>query len=144
MKTSTDQSYGVIPLYNADGTWRVFVIHQYGSTGDVFWGFPKGHAETGEKPLEAARRELEEETGLQVARWLVSEPLEQHYTFVHEDRMIAKTVQYFMGVVDTTEYVPQVDEVRAGEWLTFPEARERLTHDSARALLDQTVAHLPQ
>lgn len=33
--------------------------------GDKFWSLPKGHLNTGEEPLEAAKREIYEETGLQ-------------------------------------------------------------------------------
>lgn len=32
--------------------------------GPSFWGFPKGHLDPGEEPITAARREIEEETGL--------------------------------------------------------------------------------
>ena len=32
--------------------------------GPVFWGFPKGHVDPGEELLEAAKREITEETGL--------------------------------------------------------------------------------
>jgi 8-oxo-dGTP diphosphatase len=33
-------------------------------TGNGFWGLPGGHLEFGESPIEGAKRELEEETGL--------------------------------------------------------------------------------
>ena len=31
--------------------------------GDGYWGFPKGHLEEGETPIQAAIREVQEETG---------------------------------------------------------------------------------
>ena len=35
-------------------------------SGDGYWGFPKGHLEEGENPLQAALREVQEETGFVV------------------------------------------------------------------------------
>ncbi len=39
---------------------RIALVHQHGDS----WSFPKGHIEDGETDLEAARREIYEETGL--------------------------------------------------------------------------------
>lgn len=39
---------------------RVLVVNQRGRT----WSLPKGHIDPGEKPLEAARREIDEESGV--------------------------------------------------------------------------------
>jgi NADH pyrophosphatase NudC (nudix superfamily) len=40
------------------------------------WGFPKGHGNNGEKPLDAALRELKEEAGIDVGQvtYLASQP----------------------------------------------------------------------
>ena len=50
-------SAGIIPFRSEDGA--VLLLRAYRN-----WDFPKGVVEPGEKPLEAAVRELEEETGL--------------------------------------------------------------------------------
>ena len=42
-----------------DGGWRCLVLRVYRN-----WDFPKGLVEPGEEPLEAALREVTEETGL--------------------------------------------------------------------------------
>jgi ADP-ribose pyrophosphatase len=55
----------------ADG--RLLVVHQYRhAVGDWLLEIPAGRLEANEDPLEAARRELEEETGHRARRW---EPL---------------------------------------------------------------------
>jgi bis(5'-nucleosidyl)-tetraphosphatase len=43
-----------------------YLLLDYGS----HWDFPKGHIEEGEDPYTTARRELEEETGIQDARFV--------------------------------------------------------------------------
>ena len=68
METKNDISYGVVPLYQDGGEWKVLVIHQISHRGDRFWIFPKGHGEVGELPAEAALRELHEETKLKVPK----------------------------------------------------------------------------
>lgn len=49
---------------------EVFLINQYRYvTGGMLLEIPAGKMEAGEKPLECARRELEEETGYRAANW---------------------------------------------------------------------------
>ena len=52
-------SAGVIVVRREDGAWRYLVLRAY-----HYWDFPKGLVEEGEDPLQAALREVEEETGL--------------------------------------------------------------------------------
>lgn len=48
----------------------VYLVGQYRYTlGNYSWEIPEGGCPEGEEPLEAAKRELEEETGLRAERW---------------------------------------------------------------------------
>lgn len=60
MTTIQRRSFGIIPIAFADGRAPEFLILRAYDK----WDFPKGGAEPGETPLEAARRELAEETGI--------------------------------------------------------------------------------
>ncbi|HEX7235631.1 MAG TPA: NUDIX domain-containing protein [Gammaproteobacteria bacterium] len=50
---------GAVVLRRVDGHWRCLMLRAYRN-----WDFPKGLVEPGEEPLEAALREVREETGL--------------------------------------------------------------------------------
>ena len=54
------RSAGVVVLRHLDGTPRCLLLRCFG-----YWDFPKGELEPGEEPLEAACREVAEETGLE-------------------------------------------------------------------------------
>jgi len=141
MEIKQDYSCGVVPVIQADGEWKVFLIYQYGSSGDVFWTFPKGHLEAGESPLEAATRELLEETGI-VATLREDIPFEQSYTFLYEGCQIDKKVTYYLGIASSTSFSIQENEVQEAGWFTFEEAAQKLTHDSAKEILQNVSLKL--
>lgn len=60
-----------VAVVAVDGHNRVLMIRQYRHpAGKFLWELPAGLCDqAGEQPLEAARRELAEETGLRAARW---------------------------------------------------------------------------
>lgn len=68
--------YGVVHFKNiaigilaVDGEF-IYLVGQYRYPLDIYsWEIPEGGCGEGEDPLAAARRELEEETGLRAARW---------------------------------------------------------------------------
>ena len=52
-------SAGVVPLRRTSRGWRMLVLRAYKN-----WDFPKGVVEAGEEPIDAAKREAIEETGI--------------------------------------------------------------------------------
>lgn len=142
MQNKNDISYGVIPFYNDGEEWQVFLIYQYGSTGDIFWTFPKGHPEPDEEPEAAAMRELTEETGLVLAALVDDITVSQSYSFQHDDLLINKHVTYYVGVVEQPDCTLQADEVKDAGWFSVAEATERLTYDSAKRLLREATTRL--
>ncbi len=58
---------GVVPLDEALNTW---LVGQYRYTlGQYSWEIPEGGCPLGDDPLDAARRELAEETGIRAEQW---------------------------------------------------------------------------
>ena len=62
-----NQAIGIIPLDSEQNTWLVgqyrYVLDEYS------WEIPMGGSPLGEDPLETAKRELKEETGLSASSW---------------------------------------------------------------------------
>jgi 8-oxo-dGTP pyrophosphatase MutT (NUDIX family) len=99
------------------------------------WSFPKGKARAGEPDEDCARREVEEETGLVCD--LGSELPETRY--VSGGR--AKRVRYWLMTLCDGEPAPR-NEIDAVEWLRLPDARERLSYEHDRELLDAIAGAL--
>lgn len=62
-----NKAVGVIPLDEAGNTYLVGQ-HRY-PLDEYSWEIPEGGSPLGTDPLESARRELKEETGLEAQRW---------------------------------------------------------------------------
>lgn len=62
-----NKGIGIIPIDDEGNTW---LVGQYRYTLDEFhWEIPEGGGPLKENPLEAAKRELKEETGLSAKKW---------------------------------------------------------------------------
>ncbi len=135
-----DFSCGVIPYRVVNGV-RQFLLIQHNAG---HWAFPKGHPDEGETHLETARRELAEETGIDRVTLDEDRPFEEHYAFTKKGgRRVQKTVVYFVGEVDADKPVTlQQAEVSDHVWADAPGARERMTFEEGRSLLDTVVAYL--
>lgn len=135
---STEESFGIIPLRKMGGVWHVFLIqHKHGR----YWGFPKGHAESGETGQIAATRELKEETNLDVSHFFTHEPLTEKYQFIKEKVKVTKKVSYYVAEV-SGEVILQVIEIQNGKWFTLDEALLQLTHAEGKAILQEAAKWL--
>ena len=106
-----ERSFGVIPLQIRRKTPYIFIIQHYSGA----WMFPKGHAEEGETEQQTAERELAEETGLSIERWLDHAPFIEHYSFWRGASKIYKEARYFPALVKGQIRLQQ-EEVKGGRW----------------------------
>ncbi len=131
-------SYGIIPLIQDAQNWKVLLIlHREGN----HWGFPKGRPEPGEDSLQAATRELKEETGLIVEEVLKQDPFIEKYQFRHKSDTVVKTVHYFAARV-SGELKFQEEEIRDAKWVGLKEAVQYLTFKEAQNICQQVTAFL--
>lgn len=107
------------------------------------WGFPKGHVEAGERPVAAARREVEEETGLRGVE--VRAPIDTiDWYFRFRGRLIHKVCDFYLMELEPgapADTVPQRAEgITACVWATFGDAAKRISYENARRVLTRARA----
>jgi len=124
-----ENSAGFI-LYRA-GSPREYLLLDYGH----HWDYPKGHIEKGETPLDAAVRELKEETGIADARVVEGFARKIGYFFRHKKRgLVRKSVIFFLAETKARK-AKLSDEHVDFAFLPYEEAMKRLTYASAREVL---------
>ncbi|MBN9377806.1 MAG: hypothetical protein BGO14_04275 [Chlamydiales bacterium 38-26] len=132
MTTKQEHSYGIIPLKREGQSWNVLLVQLHAG----HWGFPKGHPEPQETPLETATRELFEETGLGISQLLSEQTFDEKYFFKFQGTLIHKRVTYFIAEVNGLEKIME-DEVKAMQWVPLLEAVEHVTFDQAKQICRQ-------
>jgi 8-oxo-dGTP pyrophosphatase MutT (NUDIX family) len=126
---------GVVEVYvirhNA-GDWRVLVLQR---APDVSrpgsWEIVYGKIDSGERPEQAAVRELREETGLDLSALY---DLTVSSFFLHTTQTIQMAI-VFAAFVESDSEVLLSDEHQRFEWLSLDEACDRLTWPRAAHLL---------
>jgi 8-oxo-dGTP pyrophosphatase MutT (NUDIX family) len=118
----------------------VIVPTRRAADGSRVLALPKGHVDPGETPIEAATREVREETGI------LAEPVcelgESRYWYRRDGRTIGKTVQFFLFEHvggDTADHDDEVEEVR---WIDLRDALTALSHSAEREMVELALAHL--
>jgi 8-oxo-dGTP pyrophosphatase MutT (NUDIX family) len=115
-------SAGVVVVRREGGAWRYLLLRAF-----HYWDFPKGMVEAEEEPLEAACREVAEETGVQ----------DLVFAWGHEFRETlpygqGKVARYYLAETHQTKVIlpisrelgrPEHHEYR---WMGYPEARGHL------------------
>ena len=136
-----DRSFGFIPLHKKEDGVYVFVIqHRSG-----YWGFPKGHPEEGETPIESAKRELKEETNLEVDSLFCEETLEENYSFRYKGSLIQKRNTFYLGwVKEANDVSLDREELLDGKWVNINEALQVLTYQEGKNLCREAAKLLFQ
>ncbi|MDN3508394.1 MAG: NUDIX domain-containing protein [Simkaniaceae bacterium] len=126
-----ERSCGIIPLIQNSGEWHVLLIHQINGN---FWGFPKGHIDKGETDKACAERELLEETGLKIVKYLDTKPLESSYLFKKRGKTIDKQLTLFPAIT-TEDLKLQKNEVYAAQWFTLTDALAQISFSEGKKLI---------
>jgi 8-oxo-dGTP pyrophosphatase MutT (NUDIX family) len=118
----------------------VIVPTRRAADGSRVLALPKGHVDPGETPVQAATREVREETGV------VAEPVhelgESRYWYRRDGRTIGKAVVFFLFDYvegDTADHDDEVEEVR---WIALDEAHTTLSHAAEREMVELAIAYL--
>jgi bis(5'-nucleosidyl)-tetraphosphatase len=147
VKREWHHSAGVI-VYRDDRP-RSYLLMRSALTRRPVWEFPKGGLEPGESELEAAERELEEETGLAEGDFTLLDGFreEERYYFSRGSGadllLIRKRVTYFLAEWQRGE-IQLSREASRYEWATAEEAMKMLRFPEKRRILARAEEWLAQ
>ncbi len=141
-KTKVERSAGAV-LFRRQGRHIFYLLLQH-IRGH--WAFPKGHIEGSEKPMETARREIKEETGISRVRFFPGYKETTHFRFQWppkspdaEQRL--KFVVFYLGEAFTHK-VTLSQEHKAFQWVPYEKAMAILKHRNDKELLQKAHARI--
>lgn len=101
------------------------------------YSIPKGHVEGNETPEETAKREIKEETGLDVRLDMNFSSSEEYSPF----KGVWKKVTFFLAFPLNSILIPQLCEVTRLMWLEPEEAMKILTFAGDRKVVKEAVSY---
>jgi len=131
-----EKSAGAIIFRKEEGKIYYLLLH-YPSSAKAkkdYWDFPKGHIDKGEKELDAARREIEEETGLKNVEFVDGFKEWIKYFFKFKEENILKFVTFYLAKTGNKNVKVSFEHI-GYKWSLFEEALEQLTFENAKGIL---------
>jgi bis(5'-nucleosidyl)-tetraphosphatase len=105
------------------------------------WDFPKGNIEDGEDEVQAACREIREETGIENVVFLEGFNKKVEYNYRRHRNVIHKEVVFFLAKTDSQRVILSNEHI-AYSWTDFDSALAKLTYMSAKDILVKAQDYL--
>ncbi len=99
------------------------------------WGFPKGHVENNETEIETAKREVKEETNLDVE---INQNKRYEIEYITETGAYKQVIFFLAKKISGNEKY-QESEIKAMKWLTFEDALKTITYNNTKELLNKIL-----
>ena len=123
-----EKSCGAIVFRKNKNTIDVLIIkHRNGG----HWSFPKGHVEMGETEEETERREVKEETGIDIS---FVTGFRESVSYSPKPGVM-KDVIYFLAEALSSDYKRQEEEIAQIRWIPLSRAERYLTYNNDKGLL---------
>ena len=123
-----EKSCGAIVFRKNKNTIDVLIIkHRNGG----HWSFPKGHVEKGETEEETARREVKEETGIDIS---FVTGFRESVSYSPKPGVM-KDVIYFLSEALSSDYKRQEEAIAQIRWIPLSHAERYLTYNNDKGLL---------
>ncbi|MBZ4670018.1 MAG: Inorganic pyrophosphatase [Oscillospiraceae bacterium] len=129
IKCFYEKTCGAVIYTNHEGMRKYFIIKN--ESGHI--GFPKGHIELGENEEETAKREVYEETGIEIS---IKNGFRMEYTYKTFDNTCKKCV-YFLSHYEYKPAKVQESEIFQSWLVPFDEAVRLLNFEQDREILKE-------
>ena len=135
--TIEERSAGAIVFHENKGERKYLLLkHHKGH-----WDLPKGNIEAGEIPIETAKREVFEETGLRHLRFYEGFVKKIEYYYRRREGLVHKVVVYFLAETPVNN-VRISCEHEDFTWLSFDKALKIATFKNTKRLLRYAERYL--
>jgi 8-oxo-dGTP pyrophosphatase MutT (NUDIX family) len=139
MKIKHSKSAGGIVI-NANG--KILVVNQKGRS----WSFPKGHIEKGETSLEAAKREIDEESGVTDLNLIKELGTYQRFKISDsgkgEDTSKIKTITLFLFTTNQENLHPKDGHNPKAIWADKTKIENILTHEKDKEFFRKNIKEM--
>ena len=123
-----EKSCGAIVYRRFHGNIEILLIKHINSG---HWSFPKGHVENGETEMETAKREIMEETSIDV----IIDPTFRETVTYSPRRDTNKIVVYFLAKAKNVDFSPQEDEIAEIKWVDIVHAANVLSYGNDKIIV---------
>ena len=116
---------------------QVILVSQFG----VSWSFPKGRVEEGEEVIEAAKREIYEETGVKDLKLIKAlkeyerHPMKGPHNEMNFNHL--KTISLFVFTTEQEELNPIDPDNPEARWVHIEEVTQLLSHEKDREFFEE-------
>jgi 8-oxo-dGTP pyrophosphatase MutT (NUDIX family) len=138
-KRAQERSAGGVVVRDG-GEVIVIVPTRRAADGSKVLCLPKGHLDPGETALQAAQREVREETGVQAD--LLQDLGEVRYWYRRDGRAVPKSVIFFLFRYLSGDTADHDDEVEEARWMSLQEAHKVLSYEGEREMVQRALTAL--
>lgn len=130
-----EKSCGGIVYREFHGNTEILLIKHIKSG---YWSFPKGHVENSETEEETAKREIKEETGIDV---YIDSGFRETVTYSPR-KDAKKEVVYFVARAKNYDYTPQLEEISEIRWVGIGQAHNLLVYDNDKLIVNKAKSFI--
>lgn len=123
-----EKSCGAIVYRKYHGNTEILLIKHLNSG---HWSFPKGHVEADESELDTARREIKEETNIDV----IIDPTFRETVTYSPKKDTMKVVVYFLAKARNVDICPQAEEIAEVRWVDISYACNILSYENDKTIV---------
>jgi len=112
------------------------------------WSLPKGGVDPGEEPLDAAKREIREETGITKLNLIEKLGTYSRYRIPlngeEEDKSVLKEITVYLFLTDQEELIPEDPHNPEAIWVDVNEVTDKLTHQKDKDFYRSVIPRIQE